>query len=139
MLIQAQVNEEQRFHQLNEFHNLEADQEALSHKYDRKELCLQNLERKTNYYEMYIVKKASSYGQNDKEANLLLKKFQHEKFSGGIGSNDLFNMQEQDDAKLSNIVQENIELKKQNSDLKLIVDKLVRVKDIHQQLMDKCK
>lgn len=88
---------------------------------------------------MYIVKKASSYGQNDKEANLLLKKFQHEKFSGGIGSNDLFNMQEQDDAKLSNIVQENIELKKQNSDLKLIVDKLVRVKDIHQQLMDKCK
>ena len=84
MLIQAQVNEEQRCHQLNEFHNLEADLEALSHKYDRKELCLQNLERKTNYYEMYIVKKASSYGQNDKEANLLLKKFQHEKFSGGI-------------------------------------------------------
>lgn len=47
-----------------------------------------------NYYEMYITKQASKYGREDKEADLLLKKFQHEKFSGGIESNDLFKMQQ---------------------------------------------
>lgn len=57
-----------------------------------------------NYYEMYITKQASKYGREDKEADLLLKKFQHEKFSGGIESNDLFKMQQQDESKLSNIV-----------------------------------
>jgi len=72
---------------------LESEYESLKHKYDRKELVLQNLERKMNYYEMYITKQASKYGREDKEADLLLKKFQHEKFSGGIESNDLFKMQ----------------------------------------------
>ena len=65
-----------------------------------------------NYYEMYVTKSASEYGLNDREAQLILKKFQHEKFSGGIESNDLYNLQRKDNSKLSNIVQENIELKK---------------------------
>lgn len=46
-----------------------------------------------NYYEMYITKMASKYGNEDKEADILLKKFQHEKFSGGIESNELYKMQ----------------------------------------------
>jgi len=33
------------------------------------------LERKLNYYEMYITKQASKYGRNDKEADIILKKF----------------------------------------------------------------
>ena len=74
-----------------------------------------------NYYEMYVTKMASSYGRNDKEAEILIKKFQHEKFSGGIEANDLFQLQRQDDSKLSNIVQENIELKRQNTGLKSII------------------
>jgi|TARA_B110001450_G_C17511549_1_gene436611 fatty acid/phospholipid biosynthesis enzyme len=45
-----------------------------------------------NYYEMYITKMASKYGKEDKEADILLKKFQHEKFSGGIESNELYKM-----------------------------------------------
>ena len=57
-----------------------------------------------NYYEMYITKMASKYGNEDKEADILLKKFQHEKFSGGIESNDLYKMQNNEDSKLSNIV-----------------------------------
>ena len=52
------------------------------------------------------------YGRADKEADTLLKKFQHEKFSGGIESTDLYKMQKQESSKLSNVVQENIELKK---------------------------
>lgn len=93
MLLKNQIFEEQRINQVNEITNLESEYESLKHKYDRKELVLQNLERKMNYYEMYITKQASKYGREDKEADLLLKKFQHEKFSGGIESNDLFKMQ----------------------------------------------
>ena len=104
--------EENRIMALQEVQNLESEFEALQHKYDRKELILQNLERKLNYYEMYITKQASAYGRNDKEADILLKKFQHEKFSGGIESTDLYKMQRQEDSKLSNVVQENIELKR---------------------------
>jgi len=65
-----------------------------------------------NYYEMYVTKQASKYGNKDKEADILLKKFQHDKFSGGIESNDLYKLYKRDESKLSNIVQENIELKK---------------------------
>ena len=54
---------------------------------------------------MYITKQASKYGRNDKEADIILKKFQHEKFSGGIESTDLYKLQMQDDTKLSNVVQ----------------------------------
>jgi len=61
---------------------------------------------------MYVTKQASMYGRADKEADTLLKKFQHEKFSGGIESTDLYKMQKQESSKLSNVVQENIELKK---------------------------
>lgn len=81
---------------------------------------------------------ASSEGGGNVEADMLLKKFQHEKFSGGIESNELHKMQMQDESKLSNIVQENVELKKQNKDLKSIVDQLVYVKEIHSQLIEKC-
>jgi len=89
---------------MNEKIHLESEFEALQHKYDRKELVLQNLERKMNYYEMYVAKQASKYGTQDKEADILLKKFQHEKFSGGIESNDLFVLYKKEENKLSNIV-----------------------------------
>ena len=55
--------------------NVQNEFEGLQHKSDRKELILQNLERKLNYYEMYITKQASKYGRNDKEADIILKKF----------------------------------------------------------------
>lgn len=41
---------------------------------------------------MYVTKAASEYGRNDKEAQLILRKFQHEKFSGGIESNELYKL-----------------------------------------------
>jgi hypothetical protein len=88
---------------------------------------------------MYVTKQASEYGQNDKEAQLLLRKFQHEKFSGGIGSNELYKMQKKEESKLSNIVQENIELKKQNMDLKKVVNGLSYIKEIHITLIEKTK
>ena len=88
---------------------------------------------------MYITKQASKYGRNDKEADVLLKKFQHEKFSGGIESTDLYKMQRQDESKLSNVVQENIELKKQNADLKSIIDEMGYIRNIHFTIIDKCK
>lgn len=91
-MIKNQVIEENNTNHQLELQNVESDLEAIQHKYDRKELVLQNLERKMNYFEMYVTKQASEYGQNDKEAQLLLRKFQHEKFSGGIGSNDLYKM-----------------------------------------------
>jgi hypothetical protein len=47
---------------------MESDVDRLQHNYDRKELIMQNLERKLNYYEMYITKCGSEYGNNDKEA-----------------------------------------------------------------------
>ena len=93
VLLKNQMIEENRIMALQEVQNLESEFEALQHKYDRKELILQNLERKLNYYEMYITKQASAYGRNDKEADILLKKFQHEKFSGGIEATDLYKMQ----------------------------------------------
>jgi len=65
-----------------------------------------------NQYEMYITKQASKYGRNEKEADILLKRFQHEKFSGGLESTELYKLQRQEEAKLSNVVQENIELKR---------------------------
>ena len=65
-----------------------------------------------NQYEMYITKQASKYGRNDKEADILLKKFQHEKFSGGIEATEAYQLQKKEENKLSNVVQENMELKK---------------------------
>lgn len=124
---------------LNEIQQLESDLEGLKFKYDRKELILQNLERKLNYYEMYITKCGSQYGRNDKEAQILLKKFQHEKFSGGIESTELHVMQNQEDSKLSNVVQENIELKKQNQDLNSIIEQMEYIKNIHMEIINKCK
>ena len=61
---------------------------------------------------MYITKQASKYGRGDKEADILIKKFQHEKFSGGLDAHELQVLQKSDDTKLSNVVQENKELKK---------------------------
>ena len=63
----------------------------------------------------------------------------NEKFSGGIEANDLYKMQKNDDSKLSNVVQENIELKKQNKDLKTIIDELGIIKNIHMTMIEKCK
>lgn len=40
---------------------------------------------------------------------------------------------------MSNIVQENIELKKQNQDLKKVVQGLTYIKEIHLTLIEKCK
>lgn len=138
-MIKNQVIEEAKIFHHNEIQNLESDFSALQHKYDRKELIMQNLERKLNQYEMYITKQASKYGSNDKEADLLIKKFRHEIFSGGIESNDLYKLQQQKESKLSNIVQENVELKKQNEDLKAVINELGYIKGIHMQLMEKCK
>ena len=45
----------------------------------------------------------------------------------------------QEESKLSNIVQENIELKKQNQDLKSIIQQLGAIKDIHQTLIEKSR
>jgi hypothetical protein len=53
---------------------------------------------------MYVTKQASLYGRADKEADILIKKFQHEKFSGGIEANDLYKMQKKEESKLSNVV-----------------------------------
>lgn len=75
MLLKNQIIEENRMNAIGEIQNLESEYEALKYKYDRKELILQNLERKLNYYEMYITKQASKYGRNDKEADIILKKF----------------------------------------------------------------
>ena len=88
-MLKNQIVEENRINAISQIQNLESEYEALQHKYDRKELILQNLERKLNYYEMYITKQASKYGRGDKEADILLKKFQHEKFSGGLESHEL--------------------------------------------------
>jgi hypothetical protein len=35
-----------------------------------------------NYFEMYVLKRASEY--NDPEANEVIKRFQNEKFTGGM-------------------------------------------------------
>ena len=75
VLLKSQIIEDNRMNAISEIQNLESEYEGLKHKYDRKELILQNLERKLNYYEMYITKQASKYGRNDKEADILLKKF----------------------------------------------------------------
>lgn len=48
-------------------------------------------------------------------------------------------MQRQDESKLSNVVQENIELKKQNADLKAIIDEMGHIRNIHFTIIDKCK
>lgn len=139
LLLKDQVIEETKVIHLSEVQNLESEFVALQYKYDRKELIMQNLERKLNYYEMYITKQASKYGKNDKEADILIKKFRHDVFSGDIQCNDLHKMYQQDATKLSNIVQENIELKKQNEDLKTIIDELGYIKSIHMQLIERCK
>lgn len=44
------------------------------------------------------------YGRNDPEADMILKKFQLEKFSGGLESTELFRLQMKEDTKLSNVV-----------------------------------
>lgn len=93
ILLKNQVIEENKMKALLDVQNVQNEYEGLQHKYDRKELILQNLERKLNYYEMYITKQASKYGRNDKEADIILKKFQHEKFSGGIESTELYQLQ----------------------------------------------
>lgn len=139
LLIKNQVFEETNINHELEKQHIESELEAIKHKYDRKELVLQNLERKMNYFEMYVTKQASEFGLNDKEAQILIRKFQHEKFSGGIESNDLYKMQKKEENKLSNIVQENIELKKQNADLKKVLNGLIYIKEIHMSLMEKCK
>ena len=48
-------------------------------------------------------------------------------------------MLQKEESKLSNVVQENIELKNQNKDLKKLVDELSCVKDIHMTMIEKCK
>lgn len=48
-------------------------------------------------------------------------------------------MQKKEESKLSNIVQENIELKKQNMDLKKVVNGLSYIKEIHITLIEKTK
>ena len=99
---------------IGEMQNLQSEMEALQHKYDRKELILQNHERKMNLFENYITKQASHYGRNDQEANALLKKFQHDKFSGGIEANEAFVLQQKEGNKFSNVVQDNLKLQKEN-------------------------
>eukprot|EP00356_Strombidium_inclinatum_P010689 CAMPEP_0170485444 /NCGR_PEP_ID=MMETSP0208-20121228/4715_1 /TAXON_ID=197538 /ORGANISM="Strombidium inclinatum, Strain S3" /LENGTH=215 /DNA_ID=CAMNT_0010759101 /DNA_START=639 /DNA_END=1286 /DNA_ORIENTATION=+ len=137
ILLKNQVIEENTMNAHIQMQNMESDMEQIKHNYDRKELILQNLERKLNYYEMYITKQASHYGRSDREADYILKKFQHEKFSGGIESTELYRMQQQEESKLSNVVQENIELKKQNKDLNSLVTDLLHVRDIHKGIVDK--
>jgi hypothetical protein len=68
ILIKTQIIDDITMKFTNELQSTENDFEALQHKYDRKELILQNLERKLNYFEMYIVKQGSQNGRNDKEA-----------------------------------------------------------------------
>jgi len=48
-------------------------------------------------------------------------------------------MQNQEDSKLSNVVQENIELKKQNADLKSIIEQMEYIRNIHMEIINKCK
>jgi DNA repair exonuclease SbcCD ATPase subunit len=48
-------------------------------------------------------------------------------------------MQKMEESKLSNVVQENIELKKQNSDLKSVIDELVHIRNLHMSIIEKCK
>lgn len=56
VLLKSQIIEDNRMNAISEIQNLESEFDSLKHKYDRKELILQNLERKLNYYEMYITK-----------------------------------------------------------------------------------
>lgn len=122
-----------------EIQNLQSELEALQHKYDRKELILQNHERKMNQYEIYITRQASKYGRNDQEANLLIKKFQHDKFSGGIEANEAVQLHVKEGNKFQNTVQENSDLKKENEQLVQIVDELQYVREVHMKVIDKCR
>ena len=70
-----------------------------------------------NLYEIYITKQASKYGRNDKEADDLIKKFQHDKFSGGIQANEAVQLHEKEGNKFQNTVQENTDLRKENETL----------------------
>jgi|TARA_B110000285_G_scaffold219387_1_gene269917 hypothetical protein len=74
----------------------------LKHKYDRKELVLQNFERKMNYYEMYTLKRASEH--NDAEANEVIKRFQNEKFTGGMDNQENYQHAMHESNKFSNTV-----------------------------------
>ena len=56
ILLKNQVIEENKMKALLDVQNVQNEYEGLQNKYDRKELILQNLERKLNYYEMYITK-----------------------------------------------------------------------------------
>ena len=75
VLLKNQIIEDNKMKMVGEIQILQSELEALQHKYDRKELILQNHERKMNLYEIYITKQASKYGRNDQEADQLIKKF----------------------------------------------------------------
>lgn len=96
VLLKNQIIEDNKMKMIGEIQNLQSELEALQHKYDRKELILQNHERKMNLYEIYITKQASKYGRNDHEADQLIKKFQHDKFSGGIQANEAVQLHEKE-------------------------------------------
>jgi hypothetical protein len=102
--------------------NHETEYGHLKHKYDRKELVLQNFERKMNYYEMYVLKRASEH--SDPEANEVIMRFQNEKFTGGMDHKENYQLAQHETSKFSNVVQENIELKNQIEDLKKVVKDL---------------
>ena len=107
---------------VKELKNHETEYGHLKHKYDRKELVLQNFERKLNLYEMYVLKRASE--DNDSEANDVIKRFQNEKFTGGMDHQESYKLALHETSKFSNTVQENIELKNQIGDLKKVVSDL---------------
>lgn len=101
--------EELKFNCQNELRQHHIDFEGLKHNYDRKELVLQNLESKINKYEKYIFKQSSMKGC--KEAEQLIHKFQHEKFSGGMDSKEEYGLLMHESRKITNIVEENKGLK----------------------------
>ena len=62
----------------------------------------QNFERKMNYYEMYTLKRASEH--NDAEANEVIKRFQNEKFTGGMDNQENYQHAMHESNKFSNTV-----------------------------------
>ena len=56
VLLKNQIIEDNKMKMIADIQNLQSELESLQHKYDRKELILQNHERKMNLYEIYITK-----------------------------------------------------------------------------------
>ena len=71
-------------------------------------MILQNLERKLTNFETYIAKQASALGASDPEARALLKRYEHENFSGGLDTyeNYKLSLQKQQN-RVTNVVEEN--------------------------------